>query len=309
MHNRYPLLYQAAVHDATERWTGERIAWVRSGWAGGQRYPVHWGGDAPPDWEMPGPELDGGLSLGLSGYTFWSTDIGGTADLPDDELLIRWLQLGVLLSHARVHGEGVREPYRWSPAAADLARRWIGLRYRLLPYLLGSARAAAGAGLPFARPLVVDFQADPTTWRIGDEFLCGEHLLVAPLLRPGGRRRVYLPPGRWYDWYRGGAIDGGQWLDVEHPLETLPMYLREGAVVPMGPEMAHVGERPTDPLVLRIGPRTSDGSTVFAAPLSDGELRIEYRTTGGRHEVAVDGAPGAVELDVAGGIDVELEVR
>jgi alpha-D-xyloside xylohydrolase len=306
MHNRYPLLYQAAVHDAGERSTGERIAWVRSAWAGAQRYPVHWGGDAPPDWEMLGPELHGGLSLGLSGFTFWSTDIGGTADTPDDELLIRWLQLAVLLSHARVHGEGVREPNRWSPLASDLARRWIGLRYRLLPYLLGSARAAADAGLPFARPLVLDFEDDPTTWRIGDQFLCGEHLLVAPLLHAGGRRLVYLPPIRWYEWQSGEPVDGGVWLGVEHPLATLPMYLREGGVVPMGPEMLHVGERPTDPLTIRVAPFTGDGETAFTTHVDGRDVVIAYRAEGDRHEVAVRGAPGEVELDVLGDVRVAL---
>ncbi len=301
LHNRYPLLYQRAVHEATEGATGERVAWVRSGWAGAQRYPIHWGGDAPPSWELLEAELHGGLSLGLSGFTFWSTDIGGTGELPDDELLIRWLQLGVLVSHARGHGDGVREPHRWSPVASDLARRWIALRYRLLPYLLGSARGAAAAGLPFARALVLDFEDDPTTWPIGDEFLCGEALLVAPILEPGGRRRVYLPPIRWYEWLSGEAIEGGSWFDVAHELATAPMYLREGAVVPMGPEMVHVGERATDPLVVRVAPFSADGRTSFVAIVDGRDVEIVYRADGERHDVEVTGAPGAVELDVLGG--------
>jgi alpha-D-xyloside xylohydrolase len=308
MHNRYPLLYQRAVHEATEAATGERIAWVRSGWAGGQRYPVHWGGDAPGDWEMLQAELHGGLSLGLSGYTFWSSDIGGTGELPEEELLIRWLQLGVLLSHARVHGDGIREAHRWSPVASDLARGWIGLRYRLLPYLLGSARAAAEAGLPFARPLLLDFQDDPTTWTIGDEFLCGEALLVAPILEPGGRRRVYLPRVRWYEWSAGEAAGGGSWVDVEHELASLPMYLREGAVVPMGPEMAHFGERPTDPLTVRVAPFSGHGETVFRTTLDGRPVALRYRAVGGRHELLVRGAPGAIEVDAVDGTRIELVV-
>jgi alpha-D-xyloside xylohydrolase len=308
MHNRYPLLYQRAVHEATEAATGERIAWVRSGWAGGQRYPVHWGGDAPGDWEMLQAELHGGLSLGLSGYTFWSSDIGGTGELPDDELLVRWLQLGVLLSHARVHGDGIREPHRWTAVTSDAARRWIGLRYRLLPYLLGSARAAAAAGLPFARPLLLDFQDDPTTWTIGDEFLCGEALLVAPILEPGGRRRVYLPPVRWYDWSTGEAVEGGSWFDVEHALATLPMYVREGAVVPMGPEMAHVGERPTDPLTVRVAPFSGDGETTFRTIVDGSPIELRYRARDGRHQLLVKGAPGSVEADGLDGARIELVV-
>ncbi|HJX06676.1 MAG TPA: glycoside hydrolase family 31 protein, partial [Actinomycetota bacterium] len=307
MHNRYPLLYQRSVHEATQDATGERISWVRSGWTGAQRYPVHWGGDAPPDWQMLQADLFGGLSLGLSGFTFWSTDIGGTGALPDDELLMRWLQLGVLLSHARVHGDGVREPHRWSPEVADLARRWIGLRYRLMPYFLGSARAAADAGVPFARPLVLDFEDDPNTRSIGDEFLCGEALLVAPIMEPGGRRRVYLPPIGWYDWRTGESVEGGSWFYVEHALATMPMYLREGAVVPMGPEMAYVNELPPDPLVVRVAPYRREGETTFETVVGGHEISLRYRA-GERHELSVRGAPGIVTVDALGDVPIELIV-
>ncbi|HEX8132945.1 MAG TPA: glycoside hydrolase family 31 protein, partial [Actinomycetes bacterium] len=200
MHNLYPLRYQQAVHAATAAARGERerIAWSRSGWAGAQRFPVHWGGDVPAAWETMLPQLHGGLSLGLSGFTFWSADIGGTGELPgEQELLVRWLQWAVLLSHPRVHGTGEREPCRWPEPARRVARDWLRLRYRLLPYVLAEAADAAGRGLPFARPLVLEFPDDPTTWRLGDQFLCGRSIRAAPLLEPGGRRRVYLPAGTW----------------------------------------------------------------------------------------------------------------
>jgi alpha-D-xyloside xylohydrolase len=198
MRNLYPLRYQEAVHAATAAARGEdeRIAWSRSGWAGAQRFLVHWGGDVPPAWEMMLPQLHGGLSLGLSGFSFWSADIGGTGEPPaDHELLIRWLQWAVLLSHPRVHGMGVREPCRWPEPARRVAGDWIRLRYRLLPYVLAEAGWAAGRGLPFARPLVLEFPDDPATWRIGDQFLCGRSILAAPLFEPGGRRRPTRPPG------------------------------------------------------------------------------------------------------------------
>jgi alpha-D-xyloside xylohydrolase len=309
MHNRYPLLYQRAVHEATAAATGDPVTWVRSAWAGAQRYPIHWGGDAPPDWSMMAADLHGGLSLGLSGFTFWSSDIGGTGELPDDELLVRWLQLGALLSHARVHGDGIREPHRWSAGVAELARRWIELRYRLLPYILGSARAAAAEGLPFARPLLLDFQDDPTTWTIGDEFLCGESLLVAPILEPGGRRRVYLPPIRWYDWLTGEPVDGGSWFDVEHGLATMPMYLCEGAIVPMGPWMAYVGERPADPLTVSVAPLTHEGETTFETNVAGAELHLLYRFEGDIHELRVEGAPGEVAVDALGDVSIELVIE
>jgi alpha-D-xyloside xylohydrolase len=305
MHNLYPLRYQQAVHAATAAATGDRIAWSRSGWAGAQRFPVHWGGDVPPAWEMLPPQLHGGLSLGLSGFSFWSADIGGTGELPDDqELLVRWLQWAVLLSHPRVHGMGTREPCRWPDPARRVAREWVRLRYRLLPYVLAEARSAAERGLPFARPLVLEFPDDPTTWRIGDQFLCGRSILVAPLLEPGGRRRVYLPPGTWTDWWTRGRHRGPAWLDAEHDLDTMPLYLREGAVVPMGPVVQWVGERPTDPLTVVVAPFGTAGRTEVLVPLDGREVAVRYRAGGGRHTVEVAGHPGELVLDAPVGVEM-----
>jgi alpha-D-xyloside xylohydrolase len=307
MHNLYPLRYQQAVHAATGRALGdaERIAWSRSGWAGAQRFPVHWGGDVPPAWEMMAPQLHGGLSLGLSGFTFWSADIGGTGELPHDhELLVRWLQWGVLLSHPRVHGMGIREACRWPEPARRVARDWIRLRYRLLPYVLAEARYAAERGLPFARPLVLEFPDDPTTWRIGDQFLCGRSILVAPLLEPGGRRRVYLPAGTWTDWWTRDRHRGPGWVDAEHDLDTMPLYLREGAVIPMGPVVRRVGERPTDPLTLMVAPFEAAGRTELRVPMDGRDVTIRYEAEAGRHTVEAADHLGEVVLDAPPGVEV-----
>jgi alpha-D-xyloside xylohydrolase len=308
MHNRYPLDYQAAVHRAALATNGEAIAWSRSGWAGAQRYPVHWGGDVPAAWDMMAPELAGGLSLGMSGFTFWSADIGGTGEPPDDaELAVRWLQWAILLSHARIHGAGDREPSRWAEPQRTIARSWLELRYRLLPYVLAAARDCAARGLPFARPLALAFGDDPTTWRIADEFLCGDGLLVAPLLEPGGRRRVYLPRGRWTDWWTRDVLEGPSWIEVEHPLETSPLFVREGAVVPLGPPMQHVGERPTDPLTLVVAPFSASGETRLALEVDGAAVEVTYSATDSEHVVRVSGARGRVELDALPGGDVSLE--
>jgi alpha-D-xyloside xylohydrolase len=307
MHNLYPLRYQQAVHAATAAARGqrERIAWSRSGWAGAQRYPVHWGGDVPPAWETMLPQLHGGLSLGLSGFTFWSADIGGTGELPgDQELLIRWLQWALLLSHPRVHGMGIREPCRWPEPARGVAREWIRLRYRLLPYVLTEAAGAAARGLPFARPLVLEFPDDPTTWRIGDQFLCGRSILVAPLLEPGGRRRVYLPAGTWTDWWKRDRHRGPGWVDAKHDLDTMPLYLREGAVIPMGPVVQWVGERPTDPLTVVVAPFEAAGRTELRVPVDDRDVTIRYEARGGRHTVEVGGYPGELVLDAPPGVEL-----
>jgi alpha-D-xyloside xylohydrolase len=300
MRNQYPPRYQAAVHAATAAARGEdeRIAWSRSGWAGAQRFPVHWGGDVSPAWEMLLPQLHGGLSLGLSGFSFWSADIGGTGELPGDpELLVRWLQLGVLLSHPRIHGMGERAPCRWPEPARRVARDWIRLRYRLLPYVLAEAGRAAARGLPFARALVLEFPDDPATWRIGDQFLCGGSILAAPLLSPGGRRRAYLPAGTWTDWWTRERVRGPRWVETTHGLDTMPLHLREGAVIPMGPDLRWVGERPTDPLTVVVAPFEDAGRTELTVPVDGREVAIRYQARAGRHRVEVDGHPGRVVLD------------
>jgi alpha-D-xyloside xylohydrolase len=241
-HNLYPLLYNASVAEATREATGDTIIWARSAWAGSQRYPLHWGGDSSATWYCLGPQFEGGLSFGLSGFSFWSQDIGGFLGRPDDRLLVRWMQAGLLQSHARIHGVGERELYKRSEDVVRLCREMLELRYRLLPYLLQEAQKAADASVPLARALVVDFQDDPTTWSIGDQWMLGDALLVAPVFSPDDRRRAYLPAGTWTDWWTGDPTDGPRWLDLDVPLDRVPIWIREGHAVPLGPVQQHVGE-------------------------------------------------------------------
>ncbi|MDR1305114.1 MAG: hypothetical protein LBK76_07830, partial [Verrucomicrobiales bacterium] len=154
--------------------------------------------------------------------------------------LIRWLQLGVFLSHARIHGVGDRELYKFAPETLRICREFLRLRYRLLPYILAEAKHAADRGQPLARPLVLDFQDDPTTWNIQDEFLFGRDLLVAPIFSAADRRRVYLPPGGWTDWWTGETVSGSRWLDVACPLDRIPLYIRAGAKISLGADREFV---------------------------------------------------------------------
>lgn len=264
-HNEYPLLYNRAVAEATHDATGEWIIWARSAWAGSQRYPLHWGGDSSSNWDNLGPQLAAGLSMGASGFSFWSQDIGGFVAQGDvgGDLLVRWIQAGLLLSHARIHGTGTRELDTLPPDTLAAIRPALELRYRLLPYLIGEAQRSAEAGLPMARPLVVELPDDPTTWHIDDQWLLGEHLLVAPILDPSGRRRAYLPEGRWLDWWTDEIVEGQRWIDVDRPIDQVPLWIRDGGVVALGPALGHVDERSTDHLTLRgLAPtagRTSSG--------------------------------------------------
>lgn len=293
-HNQYPLLYNRAVAEATHDATGEWIIWARSAWAGSQRFPLHWGGDSSSNWDNLGPQFAAGLSMGASGFSFWSQDIGGfvSVDHVGGDLLVRWIQAGLFVSHARIHGTGTRELDTLPSDTLAAIRPVLELRYQLLPYLTGEAQRSASAGLPMARPLVIEFPEDPTTWPIDDQWLLGEHLLVAPQLEPSGRRRVYLPAGRWLDWWTDDIVEGPTWITVQSPLSEIPLWIRDGGVIALGPTMDHVDQRPTDHLSLRgLAPADERASTGLIGlqnqtvawtwdqglQLDLGDIRVEHR--------------------------------
>jgi alpha-D-xyloside xylohydrolase len=276
MHNLYPLLYNRAIWEYTKSKTGEGIVWGRSAYAGSQRYPVLWGGDPAALWGDLGNLWHGGLGLGLCGFPFWSVDIGGFGGTPTPELYIRWAQAGLFVSHPRAHGPIAREPWRFGEQALDIFRKYAKLRYRLMPYVWSSAHTAVETRTPLMRPLMLDWQDDPNTAGIDDQWLFGEGLLVAPILDESNRRRVYLPAGRWYDWWTGEIVhdgDQGRWLTVDAPLDHLPLYARGGAIIPMCADMAHTGERAWDALTVRV----YADSSASAFTVYDGDARITYR--------------------------------
>lgn len=299
-HNLYPLLYNRAIAEMTAAATGEWIIWARSAWAGSQRYPLHWGGDSSANWDNMVPQIEGGLSLGMSGFSFWSQDIGGFVGQPDGALLIRWLQAGLLLSHARIHGFGDRELYKFEGDVQRLGREMLHLRYRLLPYLWGAAIDSARRSLPMARPLVLEFQDDPNTWRIGDQWLLGDHLLVAPIFDETNRRAAYLPAGTWTDWWTGGRHPGGRWIECVSDLATFPLFVREGGIVPLGPVMSYVDERPTDVVSLRIAPFSAMASSSFRTEVDGEPVEIHYELSPAGHRVSVTPSRARFEIESVG---------
>jgi alpha-D-xyloside xylohydrolase len=202
-HNLYPLLYNRAVFEVIQRERGEAIVFGRSGYAGSQRYPINWMGDSQCTWNGMAGALRGGLSLGLSGVSFWSHDVGGFINPdnfqpPHPTLYIRWAQWGLLSSHTRFHGVGPREPWHFGEKAVKVVREFAHLRYRLLPYLYALAHEAHETGLPVVRPLWLEYPDDPHSPYIDRQYLLGPYLLVAPVFNDEGRCNVYLPSGRWY---------------------------------------------------------------------------------------------------------------
>lgn len=233
-HNLYPLRYNKLVSDLTEKVRNERIIWARGAWAGSQKYPVHWGGDAEvSDAGMAG-SLRGGLSFGLSGFSFWSHDIGGFSGSPVEELYGRWAFFGLLSSHSRVHGFPPREPWHYSEEFQNGFRKISQLRYKLMPYIYAQAAEASSKGLPLMKALLLNYPDDPTAWTIEDQYLLGNDIIVAPIFEADTTsRKVYLPEGKWinhenkevYDGGKRHTITAGEWKGI--------ILYRGGALIPV----------------------------------------------------------------------------
>jgi len=248
VHNVYPLLYNRCVFDATKKFTSASghlpIVWSRAGWAGSQRYPVHWGGDPQSDWEGLAASIRGALSWGMSGAPYHATDIGGFygSEQPSAELYLRWLQMSVFSSHMRAHGLGAREPWAFGEQAEAIARQWIEFRYRLLPYLKSVIAQATTTGLPVMRAMPLAFPNNALTRGYETQFMCGDALLVAPIIAPGGEVEVALPPGGWFDLASRQRLSGRQVIRYRATLEKFPVFGREGYALPLGPVVQHTGE-------------------------------------------------------------------
>jgi alpha-D-xyloside xylohydrolase len=230
--NLYPLRYNQLVSELTQRENDERIIWARSAWAGSQRYPLHWGGDAENTYSAMAATLRAGMSLGLCGFTYWSHDAGGFVEKAPRELYARWLAMAALSSHTRCHGAPPREPWEYDEEFVDIFRRTIEMRYQLLPYLTTQGAEAASTGAPLVRPLFFEFPHDKTSWLVEDQYLLGKDLLVAPLLEESMSRDVYLPPGGWIDYQTGERYEGGSWRRMNAGAVPIVVLAREGAVIP-----------------------------------------------------------------------------
>lgn len=232
-HNLYPVRYDRAVAEITRKLHGENILWGRAAWAGSQRYPLHWGGDAATtDTGLLGT-LRAGLSFGLSGFSFWSHDMGGFVKSSPEELYCRWIPFGFLTSHTRAHGAPPTEPWLYdSKRVQDVFRRSAEMKYRLMPYVYAQAKECTEKGLPMLRALFVEFPDDPGAWKVEDEYLFGSQILVAPLLESGmTARTVYLPRGKWIDYQTGKVYDSG-WHQIEAGTLPIVMLVCDGSVLP-----------------------------------------------------------------------------
>ncbi|MDF2573716.1 MAG: alpha-glucosidase, partial [Agromyces sp.] len=241
MHHRYTQLYNRAVFEVLEeaRGVGEAVLFARSATAGGQSMPVHWGGDNSSTFTSMAESLRGGLSLAMSGFGYWSHDIGGFEGDPDPAVFKRWLAFGLLSSHSRLHGStSYRVPWAFDTgdeepgqSAVEVARTFAKLKAALRPYLVAAGDEAHRTGTPVMRPMPLAFPGDPAVAQLDRQYLLGPDLLVAPVFSAGGDVEYYLPAGRWTNWFTRETVEGGSWRRERHGFDTVPLWIRGGAEI------------------------------------------------------------------------------
>ena len=264
MHNWYTQLYNRAVFEVLEqvRGRGEAVVFARSATVGGQRMPVHWGGDSTSTYASMAETLRGGLSLACSGFAFWSHDIGGFEGTPDAGVFKRWTAFGLLSTHSRFHGSSsYRVPWAFDEEAVEVTRVFARIKMRLMPYLYAAGSEAAAHGTPVLRPMVLEFPDDPAAAHLDRQYMLGPDLLVAPVFDADGDVEFYLPGGTWTNWFTGDRVAGPGWRRETHGFTTLPLYVREGAVLPISGRDDRPDHDHLDGLVIEVYPR-SDSSAV-----------------------------------------------
>jgi alpha-D-xyloside xylohydrolase len=273
--NLYPLMTTTGVYQGQRSETDQKRVFIlsRSAFAGIQRNAVAaWSGDVNSDFITFKRQIPAGLNFALSGIPYWTTDIGGFVDgNPDDpayrELFVRWFEYGTFCPIFRVHGTRTtnqNELWSYGTDAQEILTRYDTLRYRLLPYIYSLAWRVTHDGYTLMRPLVMDYRDDVTARNIGDQFLFGPALLVNPVTDPGvDTRRVYLPNSTWYNFWSGESFAGGKFIKVAAPLATLPLFVRAGSILPMGPVVEYSNEKPADPIEVRIYPGADADFTLY----------------------------------------------
>ncbi|MBC2205837.1 alpha-xylosidase [Listeria booriae] len=242
MHNYYAYQYNEVVFDLLKEKKGEQeaVLFARSATAGSQKFPVHWGGDCLSTYSSMAESLRGGLSFMLSGFSFWSHDIGGFEEGATPDIYKRWTQFGLLSSHSRYHGNvEYRVPWIFDEEAVDVTRKFTKLKMRLMPYLFKQAVTAHKEGVPVMRPMVLAYTEDPAAATLDRQYMLGENLLVAPIFNDQGQAEFYLPKGKWTNILTEQVYDGGQWVSEHHDYMSLPLLAKENSVIVHGAEENH----------------------------------------------------------------------
>ena len=305
MHNYYPYLFNKTVFEMLEKklGAGEAVVFARSATTGCQQFPVHWGGDCTASFESMAESLRGGLSLCLSGFGFWSHDIGGFEQTSSADVYKRWCAFGLLSSHSRLHGNAsYRVPWLYDDEAVDVLRFFTKLKCRLMPYLFDAACEAHETGMPMMRSMILEFPDDPGSDTLDRQYMLGESLLVAPIFTSEGLVDYYLPAGRWTNLLSGQVVEGGRWVRETHGYLSLPLMVRPNTVLPMGANEQRPDYDYADGVVLHLF-ELDDGAVASArVPTVRGEVAmgIQVRRSGQQITVETEGASKAWSILLRG---------
>lgn len=239
MHNYYTYLYNKTVFELLEETRGKdnALVFARSATVGGQKFPVHWGGDCSATYESMAESLRGGLSLALSGFGFWSHDMGGFEKTATADLFKRWTAFGLLSSHSRLHGnESYRVPWNFDDEASDVLRHFTSLKCTLMPYLFAQASNTAHSGIPMMRPMALEYPEDPACTYLDRQYLLGDSILVAPIFSEDSTVSYYLPKGRWTHLLDNRQTEGGSWQKERYDYYSLPLWVKENSLLAIGEE-------------------------------------------------------------------------
>ncbi len=265
MHNFYTYLYNQTVYELLQRKRGadDAVVFARSATAGGQKFPVHWGGDCWSNYEAMAESLRGGLSLAMSGFGYWSHDIGGFEDQSTPDVYKRWAAFGLLSSHSRFHGStSYRVPWVYDDEAVEVVRFFTALKLSLTPYLYSSAVETARTGVPMMRSMVLEFEKDPVCRYLDRQYLLGEKLLVAPIFNDRGEAEYYLPEGRWTNYLTGEAVSGGGWRQEQHGYLSIPLWVRENTILATNSTCAHAADSYAEGMEVKVFGLTDHAETV-----------------------------------------------
>ena len=267
MHNYYTYLYNKTVYELLQRKRGkdDAVLFARSATAGGQKFPVHWGGDCWSNYEAMAESMRGGLSLTMSGFGYWSHDIGGFEDTSTPDVYKRWAAFGLLSTHSRFHGStSYRVPWAYDDEAVDVVRFFTKLKLSLTPYLYSSAVRTSRTGVPMMRSMVLEFENDPVCQYLDRQYMLGDSLLVAPIFNDRGEAYYYLPQGTWTNYLTGETVEGGVWRKEHHDYMSIPLWARENTILPVNNGLKHAADSFEEGLELKvIGLKDHAETTVY----------------------------------------------
>lgn len=291
MHNYYTYLYNSCVFELLQREKGdEAIVFARSATVGGQKFPVHWGGDSTSQFVSMAESLRGGLSLLDSGFAFWSHDIGGFEDHGSSNLYKRWVAFGMLSSHSRLHGSGFyRVPWNYDEEACEVLKYFTKLKCRLMPYLYQTAIQAHETGIPVMRPMHMEFPQDKNCSYLDCQYMLGNSLLVAPVFSEEGEAQYYLPNGTWTHLLTGKTVEGGRWYTEQYDYFSLPLFVKEGSIIPMGSCDTKPDYDYADGIVYHIYDVKAEASIELTNGVGDLEASVSAKAENGALQISLKG--------------------